>query len=247
MSDLDLIRQLQNTLNELENARARLAGVPDWMQELHDEHSQRKAEIEAEAEAVAEAERLRREAEAAHSDYQEKLKQYQEQIGRVNNQREYGALLKEIDTVKGHIKDSEEKAMSALEASETSKQSKQKLEAEFKDLDGRYSEELGKWEAEKPSVEKEAKRLEDQSESLREKISRPVLSLFDRLHQRTGGQALAEVLRMEVRKGNPMWHCSACSFNVRPQIVVEIQGGGIHHCDSCKRILFSQPAEDNDE
>ena len=88
---LDAIVTLHTTLIELAAAEQRLNTIPEWMRELHEEHSGRKAEIEAvEAEGLA-AEQERRESEAALSDAEEQQKRYQEQLGRVSTQREYGA------------------------------------------------------------------------------------------------------------------------------------------------------------
>ena len=236
---LDAIVNLQTTLNELAAANQRLHSIPDWMQELHEEHSGRQAEIDAVAEAAEAADRERREAEAATTDAEERLKHYQQQISRVSTQREYGALLKEIDTVKGLIRDAEQKALEALEKNEESlKQLEEQREA-FRDLDGRYQAELAKWESEKPAVAAAIDELKQRCKELRDQVPRPVLTLFDRIYERYDGQALSRVRQLEAIRGNTMWHCEACSFNVRPQIVVEIKTGGrLNHCDSCKRILY---------
>lgn len=249
MSELDSIVSLQKTLSELSTARRHLDGVPNWMTELHAEHSSRKSEIEAEEASAAEAEKNRRDAEAAVADSQEKLKHFQAQVSQVTTQREYGALLKEIDTVKEKIKQAEEQALSALTANEEAQQKLEQLEADFQDLDQRYSSELSKWEGEKPAVESRAKELEEEAERLRAAISRPMLSLFKRLYDRTDGDALAEVHDMANAKGTTMWHCSSCSFNVRPMIAMEVRSGKILHCDSCKRILHwvEPPEEESDE
>lgn len=238
MSELDSIVSLQQTLSELAAARQRLDGIPDWMTELHSEYSTRKAEIDQEEQVAEESDRLRREAEAAVADSQEKLKHYQGQVSQVTTQREYGALLKEIDTVKENIKTAEEQAINSIESHEQAREKLEKLQADFEDLDQRYKAELSKWEAEKPEVEAKAGELESKAEELKSGLSRGVLSLFERLYSRTNGDALAEVHKLANAKGTAMWHCGACSFNVRPMIAMEVRGGNILHCDSCKRILF---------
>ena len=109
------------------------------------------------------------------------------------------------------------------------------------DLDQRYKAELEKWESEKPAVADVIKQLKASAEELRESIPRGVLVLFDRLYDRSGGAAMARVRRIKASKGsaNAMWHCEACSYNVRPQVMVEIRDrGSLNQCDSCKRILY---------
>ncbi len=236
---VDAIVALQTTLTELAEANQRLHSIPDWMRELHEEYSQRRAEIDAVAEAAEAAERDRREAEAAASDAEEKLRHYQQQISRVSTQREYGALLKEIDTVKDQISEAEQKALEAMERNEQSLAQLEELREAFRDLDERHQAELDKWESEKPSVVAAIEELKGRCKELRAAVPRPTLSLFDRIYERYDGRALARVRQMEVSRGNTMWHCEACSFNVRPQTVVEIKNGSrVNLCDSCKRILY---------
>ncbi len=236
---LQSIVSLHTTLTELTEADQRLHSIPDWMSDLHAEHSERKAAIDAvEAEGAA-ADQERREAEATLADAQETQKRYQEQLGKVSTQREYGALLTEIDTTKAQIAESEQKALEAAERKEQSDAKLVELRDDFRDLDERYNAELAKWESEKPSVAAAIEDLTRRSQELREEVPRNVLMLFDRLHERLGGAALARVRKTELSRGNAMWHCEACSYNVRPQVLVEIRNhGSLNQCDSCKRILY---------
>lgn len=236
---LDTIVELQKTITELAAADQRLNTIPEWMSELHEEHSQRQTESDAVVETAEVAERERREAEAAVSDSQEKLKHYQEQIGKVSTQHEYGALLKEIDTVKEQIRASEQQALEAMARQEESMKQSEALHEGFHELDEQYQTELAKWESEKPAVTEVIQELSERREELRTEVPRNLLMLFDRILERYDGQALSRVRMMQIGRGNAMWHCEACSYNVRPQIVVEIKGGDqISQCDSCKRILY---------
>ncbi len=241
---LDAIVSLHRTLIELSAADERLNSIPDWMLELHEEHSVGKAEIEeVEAEGAA-AEQERREQEAALTDAEEKQKRYQEQLGQVSTQREYGALLKEIDGTKGQIAGSEQAAIEAAERKDQSEAKLVDLREAFRDLDERYKAELAKWESEKPAVADAVKELKTRTEELRSEVPRGMLVLFDRLWERTPGAALARVRTMKVARGNAMWHCDGCSYNVRPQVLVEIRDrGGVNQCDSCKRILYWEDEE----
>lgn len=243
--NLDAIVNLHKTYSEFVSAENRLNRIPDWMTELHGEHSRKLAEIEQAQQAGEEASRVRRQAEGELSDAQEKLKRYQEQLGQVSTQREYGALLKEIDTVKQQIKSLERQALEALEQAEQAEDAVRENQAGFEELDQRYKTELAKWEAEKPEIAKTVSRLKAEVDSWREKVSRPYLRLFERLYERTQGTALARIAKIEVlRGGNSLWHCSACSYNVRPQILVEIRSEGkLIQCESCKRILFWEEEE----
>lgn len=239
---LESIVILQKTLNDLSQVKQRLQGIPDWMRELHQEHTDKKAEIDAVAESAEVSVRERRAAEAQLQDAQEKLKHYQQQISRVSTQREYGALLKEIDTVKSQSSALEQQALSALEASEKAQAQLAELETSFHEIDARYQAELAKWESEKPELARRAEELERQVRELRAAVPQASLRMFDRLIDRYGGDAIARVVRGEAGRGpNAVDHCSACNYRIRPQVVVEIRERGTFvQCDYCKRILYQE-------
>lgn len=236
---LATVHELHRRLTSLAQAETRLAGIPEWMQELHDEHSREKAEIEAAEAAAEEAERERREAEAALADAQSKLEHFQGQISRVTTQKEYGALLKEIDGVKQIISEQEQAALEAMETVDAKREEKATLSETFEALDERYKDALAKWEEEKPEIAERAKQLRGEVERLRGEIPRPQLSLYERLHERFAGDALAPVQRVQAAGNNSFWRCQACNYRVRPQLVVQIRTKGeIVQCDACKRILY---------
>lgn len=241
---LESIVILQRTLNELNEVKQRLQGIPDWMRELHQEHAGKKTEIKTVAESAEASARERRAAEAQLQDAQEKLKHYQQQISRVSTQREYGALLKEIDTVKSQSSALEQQAFSALEASEQAQACLAELEKSFNEIDARYQAELAKWENEKPALASRAAELEGRVRELRSAIPQGPLRMFDRLIDRYGGDAVARVVRGEAVRGvAAVDHCSACNYRIRPQLVVEIRERGTFvQCDYCKRILYHESA-----
>ena len=79
---------------------------------------------------------------------------------------------------------------------------------------------------------------------VRGRLPRPLLAHFDRVRERHQGQGLA-LIRVTQKGGGPrVYHCSACNYMVRPQVVVEIRSNGsLVQCDSCKRILYLAPQE----
>src|SRR3954469_3915390 len=244
--NLQNILELQSALTRLSDAEQRLHGIPDWMRELHEEHTTRRTEIQALEETAAEASRQRRAAEAAVQDAQEKLKKYQQQINKVSTQREYGALLQEIDTVKGSISTGEGAAFSALDQQEKADKELETLRESFREIEERYAAEMTRWEAEKPGIASQVEDLKAQAAGIKGRLSRGVVAQFERILDRYPAGATAPVRPIE-RPGQKQreWHCSACNYRVRPQVVVEIRNGeGLVQCDSCKRILFFREEEE---
>ncbi len=238
--NLQNVLELQDALTRLREAEGRLQGIPDWMRELHDEHEARKGEIQALEESAEEASRQRRTAESAVQDAQEKLKKYQQQINRVSTQREYGALLQEIDTVKGQISGQEEQAFSSLERYEQAQKDLAALRESFREIEERYAVEMARWEGEKPEIARQAEDLRGRIADLKQRLPRHLVSQFERILERYPAGAVAPVRPIErPGRGQREWHCAECNYRVRPQVVVEIRNGStLVQCDSCKRILY---------
>lgn len=237
---LETVVALHETVLELNLALERLHGIPDWMRELHDEHTRRKEQIAETEEALERCGQERRAAEGQVEEAREKLKRYQKQINEVSNQREYGALLQEIDTVKQQINEGEELALAAMERADQLKEELAQAREDFQELDQRYAAEQEKWEAEKPGVAQEVAELERKQEDLRQRLPRNVTGLFDRIQERLEGAPLAPVRRVErPGRGPNEWHCTVCNYRVRPQVVVQLRNqGSLVQCESCKRILY---------
>lgn len=234
---LHVLVRLQRALDELRRAERQLAGVPDWMEELHGQHAARLQEIATVEEAAEEAAQNRRRAEGAIQDAAEKLKHFQQQISLVRTQREYSALLTEIDAVKASIKSLEEQALAGMEGYEEAQGRLAEERTAFVDLDGRYREALARWEAERPAVEQQAETLRAEVRQLRAELPKNVLALFDRVHERRHGDAVAP-LRKSVTAGAQIWHCAACNYRVRLQVVADIRGrGSLVQCEGCRRFL----------
>ncbi|MEE8368469.1 MAG: hypothetical protein V3S30_09130, partial [Thermoanaerobaculia bacterium] len=112
---LDTVVALQQALDKLQELDESLAGVPPEMRELHDEYTLRKEEIDALEATIAEADVVKRAAEVATQDCEVKVRHFQEQVNRVKTQREYSAILQEIDMVKAQTRDLEDQTMNAME------------------------------------------------------------------------------------------------------------------------------------
>lgn len=241
---LETIIELDRATNELEHAERQLAGVPEWMEELHAEHSAQQAAVDELRQAAEDAAADRRSAEAAAEDGRQKLSRYQDQIRQVRTQREYSALLQEIDTAKEEIRQAEEDALAAMERQEEARERLQQAEEEFSGLDQRYGEALAKWEEEKPEVRERRQELTERIQILRERLPRGLLAQYDRIRERHEGQALAPVRRIDRSAGGPLWTCSACNYQVRQQSVVAVRRAlegsqdDVVMCDSCRRILI---------
>jgi predicted nucleic acid-binding Zn-ribbon protein len=237
--ELDSLVQLQLALKEADTARRQLQDIPDSMREIHDQHRAHLETMQRLEAQIDADERERRSAELAAGDDNSKLGQYQDQINRVTTQREYGALLKEIDAVKTKLTAHEDQALGILERIETARRELEQARGEFVSLDQRYKELLEQWEQERPGVAARLNDVERDILRLRGLIPGQMLRQFEMLYQRLDGDALATVSKTHaVARGPVVWHCSVCNYRVRPQIIVEIKtNGALVQCERCHRFL----------
>lgn len=237
---LETVVELQDSLRELRSAKQLVESGPPALQELRAEHRAQAdeiAELESERE---EADRKRRTAESTVEDAQAKLAHFQAQISRVTTQREYGALLHEIDTVKAKIRETEDEGLAALEQSDAASEKLGALRESFEELEARYTSMLEEWKSERPAIEHRIETLEGRIQVFRERLPKPLLNQFERLSERHNGEPLAPIANVDTGGGGPVIrHCGKCNYRIRPQVVVEIQNeGSLIPCDSCQRILY---------
>jgi predicted nucleic acid-binding Zn-ribbon protein len=237
MDAIVTLLDLQRTLARLKLVEVGLATMPADLLVLHAEHEARvaaRATLELEQEEAA-TERRRLEGEAA--DLRAKLERFEAQIPQLRTQREYAAMLQEIDAAKSAIKQLDEATLAALERQETAATKHRDLDVDG-EQEARYVDALAQWENSKPNSAEDARRLRGEVEALRAQVARPHLSLFDRLCDRVAGEALAP-LRKHEGPGSNFYHCGTCHYQVRFQAVAEIRRGELRQCDGCKRILYA--------
>jgi len=225
---------------ELASERSRLDGVPEEMQSLHEEYTEARAAIDELAAAADEALRERIAREGEITDAQDRLLKFQQQVSRVRNQREYGALLAEIDGAKATLRTLEDSVLELLERAEQAKSELAERQESFAELAARHAAALAEWEAKKPEVAAHVRELEGALASLAAELPKPVVGQYARLAERYQGDAVVRLGCAEQPGGKLLWHCSACNYHVRPQVALEIRSRGmLAQCDGCRRFLVA--------
>ena len=219
---------------------ARLESVPDEMQAVHEEYTAARLEIDQLAATADAAKHERVTREGAVAEAQEKLRKFQQQVSQVRNQREYGALLAEIDGAKAALRELEDGVLDLLEHAEATQKELAERGAGFGDLEARHTAALAAWESKKPEVASAVGELERQAGEQRSALPRQIVAQYERLRERFRGEALALMTSTERAGGTVLWHCSSCNYQVRPQVALEIRTrGALVQCDGCSRFLIS--------
>ncbi len=147
----------------------------------------------------------------------------------IKTNREYKAILLEVDMVEKEISDLEEEILKKMDEVEV-------IEAKLKQKDAGIKEEEAKIQAEKEKLQQRQKTLlqslkgtRSERENLAAGVDSTLLSQYDRIRLHKGGLALARVDDES---------CGACHMALPPQLVNEVIGGKVKSCPSCSRLLY---------
>jgi len=226
---LNLFR-IQQLANEIREAQRVLHEAPHQIEEIEQRFRERNAEYVAVRDRYDELEQDQSSRSSELSTLEESRKKFMDDLMQVKNQREYSAMLKEIDSVKAQISDHEEGILRDMEEID-------KLKGEL----ATHEEHIA---IEREAVARERAEVEALTDNARRRIEarvaerneveaqlpRPVILSLRKLEPRRQGIFLAKA-----DNGT----CQSCFVRVRPQVFQEIRTAtAVHTCDSCKRFLY---------
>ncbi|MEO6323856.1 MAG: C4-type zinc ribbon domain-containing protein [Thermoanaerobaculia bacterium] len=235
LSPLDRLFRLQEILLEARKKSDKREKTPDHL--AHIEAAYRDAvKFRQEAETrLAIAEKRKRDLDDEIADLNEKLKKYQAQLVSVKTNREYGALLNEIDGVKREVRTREDEILALEETLNSTRTEAAERDSAFPAEEEGYQTQMTDWRAEQAVLTEEINRAETEAAALRDNLDRRLLGTFDRISKSRAGVALARVNMVGLQTAA----CSACNVRLRPQLLSDLRlSKETIICESCKRILY---------
>ncbi len=229
-TDLTRLIQLQQLETTADEARRRIAEHPARTQAL-DARLQSARELLAGVKARLTAASDRRRAEEKDvAAVQVRLAKYKDQLLEVKTNREYTAMLHEIETAQNDIRTREDRILEIMLESDELNAGIKKAEAELKTAEKDISAERAALESEGSTLLKEIDRTSAERQTLVREIDRGVLNTFEQVARSRKGIGVAEA-----KNGL----CTICHVRLRPQVFNEIRrNASIIQCDSCQRILY---------
>lgn len=182
-------------------------------------------------------EKKKKELERAIEDFNDKLGKLKARTAGVKNNKEYQALLKEIETAekeKYTIEDSILSAMELLDSAFKELSAAEAKAAAAKDKAEAFKKELA---AEVAEAEKELDISKSQRADIVKTLDTELYELYFKVLESRGGLAVAEA------KGE---RCLGCNMNIPPQLFVEIKKNDkLVQCPQCNRILYWKEDENS--
>jgi predicted nucleic acid-binding Zn-ribbon protein len=227
---LDQLYRLQDRVRFVQTRQRERDTIPSELIEVDREYQEKVEAVDRLKKRRSEAELERRRANAELSEHREKLRKYQTQLRAVQNQREYGAVLNEIDGVEKLVRSAEDRILSLDEELENAAKELATREEMLPLETEQHEERLKDWRAAQRTINDELASAQEEIARLEASMNPRDRSEFQRLMDKKGGLAIVLVA------GNS---CSACHVKVRPAALQALKAGReIIYCDTCKRILY---------
>lgn len=228
--DLTRLIRLQQLESAADEARRKIADHPARthaldarLQTARDVVSGIKARLTAAADK-------RRAEEKDVASVQTRLAKYKDQLLEVKTNREYTAMLHEIETAQNDIRTREDRILEIMMETDELNATMKKAEAELTIAEKEIAAERAVLETEMTALQAEIGRTTAEREKVVADMDRRVLSIFETTAKGRKGVAVAEA-----KDGL----CTICHVRLRPQVFNEVRKNeSIIQCDSCRRILY---------
>ena len=232
LQDLERLIDLQRVESDLRRTESELGEVPRRQADLDAALASERGRLDGAREALSLSQKARRQYEAELQDLEAKRSRYKTQLMDVKTNKEYTAMLHEIEGVEREIRAREDQILAEMERAEVLTVEAHREEGVFKEAESRRQTEARALEGRADVLRSEVQQLSAERDAVAATIPQDVLELFRRV-ARLRGVAVAEA-----RDGM----CQLCHMKLRLQMYVELKRNDqITQCPACSRILYFTP------
>jgi hypothetical protein len=230
--DLEKLIDLHHAETEIARLEGELAAIPRQREELEARVARDRGRLDAAREALEGSQKVRKQNETAVQDLEGKRSKYKGQLMDVKTNKEYTAMLHEIETVEREISTREDQILEEMEKAEGLAADVRREEEAFRGVEADAKKEIAELDARQARLEDERRRMGAEREKVAATIPEAPLKLYQRV-AKLRGTGVAEA-----KDGV----CQACHVTLRPQVWVELrQNEQIIQCSACSRIVYYDP------
>ena len=229
---MEQLIELQGIDTKLKDLNDLLGDLPSKVQGLNEQEDSIKNSLVDNKERLKELEVELHKKEVNVSQLDGKVATLKDQLFLVTNNKQYDALMKEVDYLKEKKSALENESIELLEEKEQLLESIESMETELKDLTEDLSKRREKLESAISESADEKSILERERQDRVDKIDLNIVSVYDKVMGARDGLAVVHV------EGTG---CGGCGAHIPPQTVTEVRAETrIHRCDICGRFLYNQ-------
>lgn len=225
-----LLIELQKADSAIRTFNVRKTKLPEKIAELDRELAAFEAAAEEVRNKYEDLTKRQREKDSDLKKGQESLKKTQERLTEVKTNKEYQAVLKEIEVIKEKSGQAEDVIISTLEEADRVRGEVKVKEAALEEYRQQYASERKKVEEELGALDAELLTCRQKNDEIRRQIAEDLLRRYETIQGIRNGLAVVEVWK-EV--------CKGCHMNIPPQLYNELQKTTeLISCPNCNRIIY---------
>jgi len=230
--NLEKLVRLHNAEADLKRVEADLAEIPRKKSALAEGLAGERSRLDAAKAALDGSQKARKLHEVQVQDLETKRSKYKGQLMEVKTNKEYTAMLHEIEGVEREIKGREDLILEEMEKAEGLQAAVKAEETEFKVVESESKKKGAELDAAAARLGAEAARLRDERDAASTSVPDDLRERYARVAKARGSGVA------EARDGM----CQACHVRMRVQIWVEVRKNEqIFQCESCSRIYYFEP------
>jgi len=227
---LQLLIELQDIERRIQVLESRKTQTPQEIDALRQEVESVERQRDQTVEMLAAAKRSRSALEQEVEDLERRRKKSKEKLLAVKSNREYQAILKEIDELGNLIREKEDLILEKMETLEQLHTKVKQVEGLVKKARQRQEKEGSRLLALAAEADALIAELEQKREAISPKIADDLLKRYQFLKKHRGGTAMAPV---------NAGICQVCHMNLPPQMFIELQKNEqLLQCPNCQRIMY---------
>ena len=228
--NLQLLIELQQIERKIQDLGEQKARAPKLIAALQEEAKEAETRLQEKQEMLKSLQKSRLELEREVEDLERRKARSKQKLLEVKSNKEYQAMLKEIDDLEDLIRGREDRILEQMETAEVVMEQIREHERLLTDARNKLEREGAQLEMEAAKADTLIESLEEQKEQMEPQISSDLLKRYQFLRANRGGVALAPV-----NEGT----CQVCHMNLPPQAVIDLQKDEIvMYCPNCQRIIY---------
>ena len=226
---IQMIR-LQRIYDRIAQAITEQETPPAEVLELEEENRRRERELAELEERIEEIEVELREVRRKEEESRLELEHFQKQRGMVTNEREFTAVINEIDFATRALEEAEARRAELEQAEEEIREEIRSRREARPEEEASHREVVERWAARKQELTQLIHSLAQEARAIEESLQPANRSRFLRLLKSKHGRAMAPAV-----EGS----CSLCHFALRPHVQQRVRRAeDIITCEHCHRILY---------
>ena len=230
MSLISNLVKLQEVDSSIQSIQELQGDLPKNVEELKSNLSFITNEISNAEKRLQEIEIETRKIQTLQEQSKEKISNLQEQVYKVKSNREYDALMSEIDHLKNELSDNELKELELSDEKDTLSNNLNENKSENDIISEKLNKQKTSLDKSIIETKEELNNLNSKRENIISAISEQHLGLYDRIRNARVGTAVVPVKNQS---------CGGCHSKIPSQLEVYIRDGNkLTQCNVCRQILY---------